>query len=193
MKTKKGSTLASICPPPPPTSHDDSLVVSSASTCPPQPPTSRDDSLVVSPASICLPPPPTSHDDSLVSSGQLAVEQITSIQTDESTHSAVLQVIYTTYYRIHQPSFFRLPYSHSARHPSQVVNSTSQVHSRMSLQWLPPPVSSKTSVSPHTLEEPLLSATLFSSLLLPQSWQSKLVTKRSWTSCRALELPSLPP
>src|ERR1700678_1156225 len=60
MKTKKGSTLASICPPPPPTSHNDSLVVSSASACPPPPPTSRDDSLVVSLTSICLPPPPTS-------------------------------------------------------------------------------------------------------------------------------------
>src|SRR5271168_1507857 len=46
MKTKKGPTSASICPPPPPTSHDDLLVVSSAS--------------------ICLPPPPTSHNDSLV-------------------------------------------------------------------------------------------------------------------------------
>src|SRR6202522_752506 len=55
-----------LWPPPPPTSHNDSLVVSSASTCPPPPPTSHDDSLVVSSTSTCPPPPPTSHDDSLV-------------------------------------------------------------------------------------------------------------------------------
>src|ERR1700678_3898455 len=42
-------------------SHDDSLVVFSASICPPPPPTSRDDSLVVSSASMCPPPPPLDH------------------------------------------------------------------------------------------------------------------------------------
>ena len=61
-------------------------------------------------------------------SSQLVIEQLTVIQSDEATHSSVLQVIQFTINPTITYSLFRLPYSHSVRHLSQIVNSTSQVH-----------------------------------------------------------------